>query len=90
MTRPARSVVITVLVLNFVYHWQDFMAPLIYLSDFQKYPIALGLRMYQIMEGDWVNYLLAASLLSLVPVAFLFFVLQKYLTKGLLLSGIRR
>lgn len=81
---------ITVVVMNFIYHWQDFMRPLIYLNDFEKYPIALGLRMYQTMEGDWVNYLMAASLLSLAPVALLFLFAQRFITRGMILSGLRQ
>jgi len=86
----AKPVVITVVVMNFIYHWQDFMRPLIYLNDFEKYPIALGLRMYQTMEGDWVNYLMAASLLSLAPVALLFIFAQRFITRGMVLSGLRQ
>ena len=86
----AKPVVITVVVMNFIYHWQDFMRPLIYLNDFEKFPIALGLRMYQTMEGDWVNYLMAASLLSLAPVALLFIFAQRFITRGMILSGLRQ
>lgn len=86
----AKPVVITVAVMNFIYHWQDFLRPLIYLNDFEKYPIALGLRMYQTMEGDWVNYLMAASLLSLIPVALLFLFAQRFIARGMALSGLRQ
>ena len=88
--RTRWRVVITVVAMNFIYHWQDFMRPLIYLNDFEKFPIALGLRMYQTMEGDWVNYLMAASLLSLAPVALLFIFAQRFITRGMILSGLRQ
>ena len=42
------------------------------------------------MEGDWVNYLMAASLLSLVPVALLFVFAQRFITRGMILSGLRQ
>jgi multiple sugar transport system permease protein len=63
------------------------MGPLIYLSDFEKYPVSLGLRMYQTVEGSYVHLLMAASLVTLVPLAILFFAAQRYFVKGLLLTG---
>ncbi len=82
----SKPVVITVIVMNAVFHWQDLMTPLIYLNDIEKFPLALGLRMYQTMDGDWVNHLMAASLLSLIPVTLLFFLTQRYLMRGLVLT----
>ena len=86
----AKPVVVTVVVMNFIYHWQDFLNPLIYLNSVEKFPISLGLRMYQTMEGDWVNYLMAAGLLSLIPVALLFLFAQRFITRGMILSGLRQ
>ncbi len=83
----AKPALATVAVLSFIAHWQEFMGPLIYLSDFQKYPVSLGLRMYQSVEGSWVNLLMAASLVTLLPLAVLFFAAQRYFVKGLLLTG---
>ena len=47
----SKSIVIIVAILSFFSHWKEFMMPLIYLSDYERYPIALGLRMYQTVEG---------------------------------------
>ena len=90
MLPAAKPVVVTVAVMNFIFHWQELLNPLIYLNDFEKFPISLGLRMYQTMEGDWVNYLMAASLLSLAPVALLFVFAQRFITRGMVLSGLRQ
>ena len=68
----SKPVVATIALLSFVYHWQDFFRPLIYLSDFRTYPVALGLRMYQATSGSWMNLVMAASLLALLPVAVAF------------------
>ncbi len=84
----AKPIVITVAVLSFIAHWKEFMSPLIYLSDYQRYPIALGLRMYQQVEGGaFVHYLMAASVVALSPLLILFFLAQRYITRGLLLTG---
>lgn len=84
----ARPVLITVGVLSFMAHWKEFMMPLIYLSDYQRFPISLGLRMYQQVEGgSYVHYLMAASVVALGPLLLLFFLCQRYITKSLLLTG---
>ncbi len=79
----AKPATITAAMLSFVYHWQDFLDPLIYLSDFTTYPISLGLRMYQSMAGTWANLLMATSLIALVPVAIVFFLCDRHLMRGL-------
>ncbi|MBU0718258.1 MAG: carbohydrate ABC transporter permease [Planctomycetes bacterium] len=79
----ARPATVTAALLSFVYHWQEFLDPLIYLSDFTTYTISLGLRMYQSMAGTWANLLMATSLISLIPVAIVFFLGQRYLMRGL-------
>ncbi len=76
MAKPA---VATVALLSFVYHWQDFQKPLIYLSDFRTYTVALGLRMYQATGGSWMNLVVAASLVALVPVLVVFLTVQHHI-----------
>ena len=79
----ARPATIAAVMLSFVYHWQSFLDPLIYLSDFRTYPISLGLRMYQSMAGTWANLLMATSLIALVPVVIVFLLCERYVMRGL-------
>jgi len=72
--------------LSFVYHWQEFLDPLIYLSDFTTYPVSLGLRMYQSMAGTWINLLMAAGVTALVPLVIVFILCERQLMKGLGMS----
>ena len=84
----AKPMMITVGVLSFMGNWKEFMMPLIYLSNFRDFPISLGLRMYQQVEGgSFVHYLMAASLVALLPLLLLFFLSQRYISKSLLLTG---
>ena len=83
----ARPAVITAALLSFVLHWQEFLDPLIYLSDFMRYPIALGLRMYQTVAGTWANQWLAASLVALVPLVILYAACSHSIMRGLGLLG---
>ncbi len=86
MLPMAKPAVIAAALLSFVFHWQEFLDPLIYLSDFRTYPLSLGLRMYQSMAGTWGNLLMAAALISLLPVAALFVLCQKHIAGGLRLE----
>ena len=81
--------VATIAVMSFIGHWQEFMAPLIYLNSFEKYTIAIGLRMFQSIYGSFPHYMLAASNIALIPVLILFFVAQKYFVQGIVLTGIK-
>jgi ABC-type glycerol-3-phosphate transport system permease component len=83
MLPAAMPAVVTAGLLSFVVHWQAFLDPLIYLSDFRTFPASVGLRMFQAVEGSWMNLVAAASMITLVPVAVLFVVCQKMLMEGL-------
>ena len=81
--------VIGVAVLSFIVHWHDFLGPLIYLDAIDTYTLQLGLRMFQNMYGGFAHYLMAASMLALLPVLVLFFVAQRYFVRGIVLTGIK-
>lgn len=79
----------TIAVMSFIAHWQEFMAPVIYLNSFEKYTVAIGLRMFQSIYGSFPHYMLAASNIALIPVLILFFIAQKYFVQGIVLTGIK-
>lgn len=85
----SHPVLATVGVLTFISHWHDFLGPLIYLSSVDKYTLQMGLRMFQDINGSRMNLLMAASMLVLLPVLLLFFAAQRYLVRGIVLSGIK-
>jgi ABC-type glycerol-3-phosphate transport system permease component len=85
----SRPVLTTVAVLSFIGHWHDFMGPLIYLDRVETYTLQLGLRMFQTVNGGFTHYLMAASMLVLLPVLVLFFVAQRQLVQGISLTGIK-
>jgi multiple sugar transport system permease protein len=69
-------------------HWNEFLDPLIYINSMEKYTIALALRTFQNIRSQRVNYLMAVSLLQVLPVLILFFSAQKYFIRGVQLSGL--
>ena len=89
MVPLAKPAIATLLVLNFISQWNDFMGPLIYLSDYVKYPISMGIYMFMSVQSSSPHFVMAASLVSLVPVLILFFSAQRYFVKGIALTGIK-
>lgn len=83
MLPMARPVIGAVAALAAVSHWQAFIEPLIYLSDFHTYPVSVGLRMYQATEGVWPNLIMAASLIALVPPLIVLLFAQKHLMRSI-------
>lgn len=87
LTKPALA---TVAIFSFLAHWRDFIHPLIYLSSREKFPLSLGLRWFQTTadSGEPKEHLLmAAALLMAVPCIVLFFCMQRYFVRGIVMSG---
>lgn len=89
MVPLAKPAIATICVLGFIGRWNDFQGPLIYLSDYLKYPISMGIYMFKSAEFMFANYVMAASLVAVVPVLIIFFSAQQYFVKGIVLSGIK-
>ncbi|GAB4460419.1 MAG: carbohydrate ABC transporter permease [Armatimonadaceae bacterium] len=85
----ARPALITVTLLSFLAHWDDFMGPLIYLNSMEKYTVSIGLRMFQDMFGTQLELLMAASLIHILPTIVLFFIAQRHFIKGVALTGLK-
>ncbi len=69
--------------------WNDFLGPLIYLNNPATYTISLGLRAFQDQYYTSWNLLMAASLISMLPVIAIFFFAQKYFIQGVVFTGIK-
>jgi multiple sugar transport system permease protein len=69
---------------QFTYTWNDFLAPLLFLTDQRTFTLPLGLDFYRSRLGgtEW-HYLMAASVLTTLPLVVLFFLLQRYFLRGL-------
>lgn len=85
----AKPALATVAIMTFMFVWNDFLGPLIYLSDKAKGTLALGLgQLAGQQQPEWA-ILMAASVLMMLPVIILFFFFQKYFIKGFTMSGIK-
>lgn len=81
MLPMARPVVGVVAALSAVGSWNAFFAPMIYLSDFETYPVSVGLRMFHAMEGTWPNLMMAAAVVSMLPPLAMVLIGQRWLMR---------
>jgi len=86
LSKPA---LVTVALFTFLNVWNDFLGPLIYLSDSSMYTVALGLQAFQGQYNTQWNLLMAASVVALLPVLIAFFFGQKSFIQGAALTGIK-
>ncbi|MBP3952847.1 carbohydrate ABC transporter permease [Bacillus suaedae] len=87
LLKPA---LVTVALFAFMWTWDDFLAPLIYLNNANLHTVTIGLRNFMDADGNtsW-GPLLAMSSLSLVPQFVLFAFFQKYLVEGIATTGLK-
>ena len=86
LSKPALS---TLTIFTFVNTWNDFLGPLIYLTTESKKTLQLGLRMFISQFGSEYGLIMAASVLSLIPVLIVFLSLQKYFVEGVAATGVK-
>lgn len=85
----AKPALTTVAILAFMFSWNDFLGPLIYLSDQAKGTLALGLGQFAGQQQPEWALLMASSVLMMLPVIILFFLFQKYFIQGFMMTGIK-
>jgi multiple sugar transport system permease protein len=86
LSKPALA---TIAIFSFQGAWQDFMGPLIYLQSEHLYNLQLGLRQFDFAAGGapaW-NWLMAASLVVMLPVLIMFLSFQQYFIEGISVAG---
>ncbi|NSW52396.1 MAG: carbohydrate ABC transporter permease [Anaerolineae bacterium] len=80
-------VLATVTVFTFLWAWNDFTGPLLFLNSPDKFTMALGLRDFQGQRTMVWNQLMAASIMFTVPIIIAFFFAQKTFIQGIKLTG---
>jgi multiple sugar transport system permease protein len=86
----ARPAFITSAIFAFIWSWNDFFAPLLFLNSPERYPLPLALQLFidQTRTSDY-GALIAMSLLALIPVVLFFLLFQRYLVEGVATQGIK-
>ncbi|GAB5375913.1 MAG: carbohydrate ABC transporter permease [Acuticoccus sp.] len=85
-------VMATAAIFSFIWTYDDFLGPLIYLNDIDSYTVPLALRAFVDSSGGESLYgeLFAMSALSLVPVFFVFLAFQRLIIRGVALGALKR
>lgn len=80
----------TAAIFSFIWTWQDFLGPLVFLNDVKDYTVPLALRMFTSQDSvSLYGEMFAMSVLSIIPI-FLFFVLfQRLIVRGIAMSGLK-
>jgi multiple sugar transport system permease protein len=88
LSKPALT---AVALFHFLYVWNDFFAPLVFLTDPSDFTLALGLHQFQASHGGatpWTLMMAAATLMTL-PVLLIFFLSQRFFVRGITMSGLK-
>jgi multiple sugar transport system permease protein len=86
----SKPVLATAAIFSFLWTWNDFFGPLIYLNDVQNYTVPLALRAFVDTTGQsaW-GQLFAMSTLALAPIFIFFLLFQRLIIEGVAMSGLK-
>ncbi len=84
LAKPAMAAVI---LFQFIYCWNDYLGPLVYISNQNSYPLSLGLAL---ILGDYTTnwgWVMAGATAATAPIVILFFLTQRTFIQGIALTG---
>jgi multiple sugar transport system permease protein len=88
--RLAKPAIAAVALFSFLYTFNDFFLPLLYLRENPSHwVLQIGLSEFRSLHQVQWNLTMAATLLVMAPVVIVFFFAQKYILKGLITSGLK-
>ncbi|MCI1859610.1 MAG: carbohydrate ABC transporter permease [Sporolactobacillus sp.] len=82
--------VITSVIFQFYWTWDDFFTPLIYLTSPEKYTVSVALKLFSDPHGmtDW-GAMFAMGILAIIPPILVFFIFQRYIVEGVSTQGLK-
>lgn len=86
MSRPA---LIIVALFAFLFYWNEFLTPLIYLSTQDKFPISLGIMNFAGEKAQDYAGMMAAATVAMAPCVVLFFIAQRWFVQGIVITGVK-
>lgn len=80
----------TAAIFSFIWTWDDFLGPLVYLNDVKDYTVPLALRMFNSQDSvTQYGQMFAMSVLSLLPIFLFFLIFQRLIIRGIAMSGLK-
>jgi multiple sugar transport system permease protein len=89
MLPQARPALIAVAIFHFLYAWNDFYEPLIFLHTQAHWTMAVGLQTFNALYAINTHLIMAASIVMIIPPIVLFFMAQKVFTQGVVFRGFK-
>jgi ABC-type glycerol-3-phosphate transport system permease component len=86
LARPALAVLTA---FYFMWNWNDFLWPLIVITDSEKYVITVGLATFVGEYFSQHGVVMAGASLAIIPILVLFIAVQRYITEGIVLTGLK-
>ena len=85
----AKPALATVAIFSFMFAWNDFTGPLIFLNSREKFTLSPGLQAFMFERRTMWGPLMAASTMMIMPILIVFFLAQKHFIQGIALTGIK-
>jgi len=85
----SKPVLATITIFTFLWAWNDFLGPLLYLNNPEHFTLALGLQDFQGQRNVAWNLLMAAATVFALPVILVFFLAQRTFMEGIKLSAVK-
>jgi multiple sugar transport system permease protein len=86
LSKPA---LISSWIFGFLNGYNDFLGPLIYINSPEKFTLQLVLASFQGFYNAQWTYIMAGSVLALIPTILLFFFAQRYFVEGIAMTGMK-
>jgi multiple sugar transport system permease protein len=86
LVRPA---IATYAILRFIWTWNDYQGPLIFLKTKSLFTIQLGIRSFATLNGELYSLIMAGAVSAILPLLIIFIIGQKHVIEGIALGGVK-
>lgn len=86
MIKPSLA---TLAILKFVWTWNDYQAPLVFLNSRKLYTIQLGMKQFASESGSYYSLIMAAAVSAIVPLIIVFLFCQQYVVDGIATGAVK-
>ena len=85
----AMPAIVTIAIFHFLYAWNDFYEPLIFLHSRDNWTMAVGLQTFNALYSVNTHLIMAASVVMVIPPVLLFFFAQRQFIQGVVITGVK-
>ncbi|MBZ4644605.1 MAG: multiple sugar transport system permease protein [Petroclostridium sp.] len=86
ITKPA---IATLSILKFVWTWNDYQHPLIFLSSKEKFTLQLGMKQFASESGEFYSLIMTGAVMAIIPLIIVFIIGQKYVIEGITMGAVK-